>query len=1544
MNRRCLLRIKRRLEQSSLMILLVLFSVNLGFTANEPREIVLAGQLVCHDLIQVSLDENCKATIRPQHLLEQAGPNFLYEVIARDWVTNAIVDDEPLTPFVQIGASHIGKCLKITIKEISTGNSCWGKVCVEDKLPPIMDCPDDVTVECYQSTDPIATGEPKTVEACGDYFPSYYDVVSKGSCGLGYDRIIIRHFIAVDESGNRDTCVQRITVKLGDLNSLTYPLNWDGLLLPGHTVALKCDEKADKSFNVASHILPWANCVDGYLLDSVVWIGSGQTVRVPRPLGWNYIESGEYAGHPSPKTIYYGENYQCWFGDQYVLWQGTGEPGNSGCSNIASTFRDIKIDIAKPGCDAGPVGCYKILRIWTLLNWCTGEVKDTNQIIKVMDNVPPQVLYPDSLIVSTDPWRCEGRWDVAPAWIVDNCSNEVHYTIQVENGTVLGNDVSGYVVVNLPLGIQNAYIVAEDCCGNITEKRVVLNVQDNTPPNAVCDQKTVVSITGSQSPGLNTAKVWAETFDDGSFDNCSSHLWFKAICMDDLLGTNNGSTKDNKACCNGVNGDDDLSIDGNQVYFDDYVLFCCADVGKTVRVVFRVFDRDPGTGPLRPRFMDQNGFLYGHYSDCMVEVEVQDKSIPTVVAPPDIVVSCAFWFDVNSLTDPNNATFGKVVNDLAWRGKVTTTDVVCSYYCDKNNITGYPGYQTGLPPQLQPANNKACDYFNTLYDANHPDKTYEVVWGFDGYVLSSCSASPTINVRDLRVCGQGRVLRDVTAKGPNGVIVSATQTIWVVNCDPFYVNRGNHCDPNDDIIWPDCAGLGTYINGCGADISPDNPLLGKPQVVNGARNHCNLIVIQNFDEIFTIEPDACYKILRKWVVIDWCQYDPNLNGEKGRWEFTQVIKVRDQVKPVVTCNVGVCEPAVFNSTLGTCFGHIRLTVTATDSCTPVDWLLHEYKVDLFNNGTFDLNVGKLTLKEYSQGIKPATHNNPYADNPNNPFDASGIYPIGVHRICWYVEDGCGNVGQCCTLFEVKDCKAPTPYCLTGIITVPMPSSGCVDIWAKDLNLNSSDNCTPQNRLKYYFDGDTSKKSIRVCCDDFVKQKKSDELVINVQMWVEDEEGNKDYCATAVIVQDNQNICPNPATLNSGNVNGLIRTENGDLTAKVGVELYDNNVKTKQIETGNTGYYLFSDLELNKSFVVKSKRNDAATNGVSTADIVKIQRHILGIEELESPYKLIAADVNNSDAITAADISEIRKLVLGINSEFTKVSSWVMVPSDYVFFDPKKPFEFQEEKNVVVLNSSNKADFIAIKMGDVNNSAVASNLNGNISGRNSQDLNLFIDESTLNSGDAYTMKVKASDFKDVSGFQFTLNFDARNLAFKGIESGSLQVDDSNFGTNRLEDGILTMSWNAKQGMSFSDKDVLFAVHFEVLGGGDVSKMFAITSDVTAAEAYHSDYQINGVKLNVRSDKMEEAGIFELYQNAPNPFDKETEISFRVNQNAPAKLSIYDVTGKVIYLTNIQATKGLNVIKVKRDELRGSGMYFYQLDSGDQSATRRMIILD
>ena len=1518
---------------------------NVGFAVGEFGINIDAnnGAIACNNNIQISLDENCIATVTPDMVLEGNISSTCpgdFTVVVRDWVTNAIIDIDPITHYPQIGYKQIGHKLKITITDPSTGNNCWGTAFVEDKLAPILTCPRDITLSCLEDVSPLGlAGEASAYEACSAFTVNYSDLITKGGCQAGFDRIITRTWTAVDATGNKSTCVQTITVNLGDLDDVVPPLNFTGLILPNHTHYLVCDEKYDSKFNANAHYRPSPECVDDYLLDKAIFDATG--VRVPKLLGWNCIESGAYAGHPNPKSIYYPAHtdpQSCWAANQIVMWEGTGEPSAVGCSNIAITFKDLRIDVSKPGCNAGPVGCYKLLRTWTLLDWCTGEIDEYSQIIKVIDDEGPNVLYPDNLIVNTDPWKCEGRWDVPPAYVVDNCSSEVHYTIRVENGTVLGNENTGYIVVNLPLGIQNAYIVAEDCCGNVTEKLIVIDVQDNTPPNAVCIQKTTVTIGGTQSPGENLAKVFASSFDNGSFDNCAPHIYFKAIRMDELDGTNNGSTKESTVC-NKANGDDDSKLAGSQTYFDDNVKFCCADAGNSIRVVFRVFDVDPGVGPITPSRMNSGGDLFGRYSDCMIEVEVQNKGIPTVVAPPDIVVSCKFWFDLNKITDPADATFGKIVNDVAWRTKVSTNDVVCSYFCEENPYTKYPGYVKLAPNQVVPAPNKACDFYNSLFNAAHPDNKYDLTWGFDGYVLSACGTTPTIKVNDLRECGQGRILRTFSAQGPNGILVTATQTIWVVNCDPLYISR-DFCDTTDDIVWPDCKGLGTHVNGCGADTDPS--VTGRPVILNGKDHNCALIAIEPFDEVFTIEPDACYKILRKWVVIDWCQYDPNIDPTHGRWEFTQVIKVSDKVKPEVTCNVGVCEPAVIDPKLKVCVGHIRLTATAVDSCTPSDWLSHEYKIDAFNNGSVDYTVGTLTKRQFSLGDKPVNHNNPFADDPNNPFDASGTYPIGIHKITWYVEDGCGNIGTCSTLFEIKDCKAPTPYCLTGIITVPMPSSGCVDVWAKDLDFNSYDNCTPKDKLKFYFDGDTAKRSIRVCCADFIKEKASDELRIPVQMWVEDEEGNRDYCTTIVIIQDNQNVCPNPTGL--AGITGELKTEEGSNAANVTVDLYMNGQLLKNRFTGANGSYSFPDLSFPQDYTIKPGRNDNPLNGVTTADIVKMQKHILGVETLNSPYKLIAADVNKTNSITASDIAETRKLILGVIPNFTKSPSWIFIPATTTFADPKSPWSYSTDKTMGLKTPSDIANFIAVKIGDVNHSAAA-NAQGGVQIRTNENLTFEVEETFMKAGDTYKVAFRSNEFNNVSGYQFTINFDKLGLSYVGIEAGELQLTNENFGLTQVENGLITTSWNSNHAISVDKKDVLFTLVFKANHNAALSKSLTISSDITYAEAYDGALNAQGVNLDVRSSNgVTSSGVFELYQNSPNPFQQSTEITFRLPEASPATLTIYDVTGKVHRIYNVKGEKGLNTVSVNHNDLSTSGMFYYQLDAANQTATKRMIILE
>ena len=119
-------------------------------------------------------------------------------------------------------------------------------------------------------------------------------------------------------------------------------------------------------------------------------------------------------------------------------------------------------------------------------------------------------------------------------------------------------------------------------------------------------------------------------------------------------------------------------------------------------------------------------------------------------------------------------------------------------------------------------------------------------------------------------------------------------------------------------------------------------------------------------------------------------------------------------------------------------------------------------------------------------------------------------------------------------------------------------------------------------------------------------------------------------------------------------------------------------------TTTNGQYNFNNLIIPSEFTVNAERNDAHKNGVSTLDLVKIQKHLLGIELMNSPYDLIAADANNSQNVSAIDLVELRKLILGIYTELPANKSWRFVDKSFQFADATSPWPFSESINMTGL--------------------------------------------------------------------------------------------------------------------------------------------------------------------------------------------------------------------------------------------------------------------
>ncbi|GIV32807.1 MAG: hypothetical protein KatS3mg031_0342 [Chitinophagales bacterium] len=139
-------------------------------------------------------------------------------------------------------------------------------------------------------------------------------------------------------------------------------------------------------------------------------------------------------------------------------------------------------------------------------------------------------------------------------------------------------------------------------------------------------------------------------------------------------------------------------------------------------------------------------------------------------------------------------------------------------------------------------------------------------------------------------------------------------------------------------------------------------------------------------------------------------------------------------------------------------------------------------------------------------------------------------------------------------------------------------------------------------------------------------------------------------------------------------------------------------------TGDSGEYHFI-VWAGGNYVVEPFHDDdpAVTQGVSTADIVFIRRHILGTEDLSSPYKIIAADANGSASISTLDIVITRSVILGSTAAFSNGRIWEFVRSDQIFPDPLSPFPFESTRTYTSLLADQYGqNFIAVKLGDVNN--------------------------------------------------------------------------------------------------------------------------------------------------------------------------------------------------------------------------------------------------
>ncbi len=1498
-------------------------------------------ELVCNGDLQISLNIACELELTPDQLLEAPAPG--------DYTIRLFDEHDNFLREGFLTAEDAGNTVNYQIS--CGGNSCWGSIIVEANIIPQLfspcaltedgSIPADCTLWCSpQGVVPSSLVTPEdAIAAFGNCGPDLLgdlrveetrtgDICSPDGevVTISYSGKVILH----GQISTVDILTQRYTTIRLDITDGTFSFPDDITLDCDYLSNIQTPEgQSPVNFEFGSPASILAH--EGSTASAYpFYIDQHDTVlNIVSSLDTSQVVVGQILRDTMIKEIINGE--ELWvlktivdkvFEDVITVQLDTIGQTNpmvpivDRVCNVLSGFSDIEFDACGQG--------QKIIRTWNLIDWCNSDVTITGrQSIEIIDVTAPEVVQlvngefvPVTVLsdvnTSIEPWACSAVLALPQLNVIDNCDDDPNVRFLADEGVV-----NNGFLVDLWLGqspISVAGIVTDDC-GNETTVTFNVIITDDVPPVPICETSIQVSLTGTADE-FGIATVYADVFDEGSHDSGCGKVTLSVVrledwrnvvrdCRDEIVGfapetcaplsssIDLGSPAGKDDCdANGVNIGQ-ISVAG------DFVRFCCDDFGQVVSVILFVEDEE------------------GNVNQCIVEVEVVDASAPILLCE-DQVISCV---DGDFLSTPvmigascerENAFEVELLSENRANNVCAGGQTVREWFID---LDASGGFSSGDPFCTQIISVES----STAFDPN----TIKWPRNYDGNSIQG------VNIE----------------LGADGEIIESPQTI----------NMGEafSCVPGetDEIpVWCD--------------------------------TQCGLIGF-SMESDTILASDACLKIIRSWTLVDWCTFDPNGTGvddendsandsfeavedwvqfednapgcpqfsenigdpvyfrytsfdRDGFYTYDQIIVVNDDTNPEIdapsTYVVNTSGGATTKDDPTDCFGSDVISASASDFCggEMTGSELLQWQITVSSNG--------VVVASRSVRGSEATMNSQVGS------------PGDIHIITWNVTDGCGNVSSAQTVVTFGDQQAPTPFCVAGLTTAFMANDGTVTVWGAEFDFGSFDNCTDVDDLRFTIvrTGETpiqpgeagfdTQTGLTFNCADFTSFEELD-----VYVW--DEVGNGDFCTVGIILADNGNLCGEfgeeeeeeeemEEEVGSGlMIGGQINTYYDVMLEDVLVTLSSNASSEFPFstQTDQDGSYAFANNPIGEDYDIQPSKAGDFMAGVSTLDLVLISRHIVELAEFDNPFTILAADVSGDQRISAVDLAELKRLVLGITEDLRNSESWVFVDESQSFFDPTNPWPFAENIELQNLQDNQMSEnFVGIRIGDVNQSFGATKT------RSSGLLTFNTENETIPEGTQVVVDITAHNFNQISGYQFGLNHSGLN--FNSVIAGAIDVDETNIG---VKEESLSMLWFSPEMLQVESNTVLFSLVFDATKDVDLSKSLSLNETILSSEAYVGiEDETYAIELVIGSGDISTR----LYQNQPNPFSEQTTIDFDLDKAGSVNLSVFNIEGKEVYQQNTFYTEGKHSIQLDKQLAVSSGVLYYRLETGSFSETRKMVKLD
>ena len=360
---------------------------------------------------------------------------------------------------------------------------------------------------------------------------------------------------------------------------------------------------------------------------------------------------------------------------------------------------------------------------------------------------------------------------------------------------------------------------------------------------------------------------------------------------------------------------------------------------------------------------------------------------------------------------------------------------------------------------------------------------------------------------------------------------------------------------------------------------------------------CDQVAHHFKDDTFRFDAGACFKILRQWTVIDWCVFEPNVSPVKGKWEYTQLIRIIDNTPPVIAS----CESITIKAKNDDCTANAVFTQSATDSnCGINSNLKWTFKLDLYSNGVTDS-----TITVYS----------------SDPEISYNRLPTGKHTVRWSASDGCANSSHCTQKLTVEDGKPPTIIAYLFTVQNLIQGDDSLRLPAKHFVKKAFDNCSRDDKITFSFTPEKKDSFLTFKCQDIGLQ--------FLRIYAFDEAGNSDYVFILTRIQVN-GPCTNTF------ISGTIRDMNGNMMKDVSLLLEGGGAKYLIGSTDNLGSF---SIPYKEQYIKPKLMFSAASSPdhrITRDDVILLKNYLLGKSELD-PMQKFAADMNDDGKLTAQDL-------------------------------------------------------------------------------------------------------------------------------------------------------------------------------------------------------------------------------------------------------------------------------------------------------------------